>query len=194
MSFTDAQTFSPRPQAPRLAAGDVVLRGHELSDFDAFWSFYETTTRAEYMGTPKSRTHLWYGLSSEIVSWHLKGFGAWAIETGGAKGGEMAGQIAITQPPHFPEIEIGWTLLDGFEGRGIAMRAAHLALGWFWTHTGAETLVSYISPDNARSIALARRLGATRDPQAPLPDGETPTETVVYRHAPDADGAPEAYA
>lgn len=178
MSFTDAPTFTPRPQAPRLAAGDVVLRGHQLADFDAFWRFYETTDRAGYMGAPKSRTHLWYGLSSEIVSWQLKGFGAWAIETGG----EMAGQVAVTQPPHFPEIEIGWTLFDGFEGRGLAAQAARLALDWVWTETGADTLVSYITPENARSIALARRLGATHDPDAPLPEGEGPEETLVYRH------------
>jgi RimJ/RimL family protein N-acetyltransferase len=190
MRFSDAPTFSPRPQAPRLAAGDVVLRGHELADFDAFWRFHETTDRAGHMGAPESRTDLWQQLSAEIVSWQFKGFGSWAIETGGV----LAGQVAITQPPHFPEIEIGWTLLDGYEGRGIAGRGARLALDWFWSHTGAETVVSYISPGNARSIALARRLGATHDPAAPLPDGETAADTVVYRHSADADGSPEAYA
>ena len=47
---------------------------------------------------------------------------------------------------------------------------------------------------NVRSRALAERLGAILDANAPLPNGETPEETVVYRHSPDIDGSPEAYA
>jgi hypothetical protein len=42
--------------------------------------------------------------------------------------------------------------------------------------------------------ALARRLGAVPDPGAAMADGDTPEDTVVYRHALDADGSPEAYA
>ena len=32
------------------------------------------------------------------------------------------------------------------------------------------------------SIALATRLGATPDPEAPLPEGDTPDDTMAYRH------------
>lgn len=67
------------------------------------------------------------------------------------------------------------------------------AMLWAWDQ-GIKTLVSYIDPANARSIALAERLGARHDPDAPLPEGETPEETIVYRHTPDSDGSPEAYA
>ena len=54
--------------------------------------------------------------------------------------------------------------------------------------------MSYITPENDRSVALAKRLGAIHDPEAALPEGETPADTVVFRHRPDADGSPEAYA
>ncbi|BBU58844.1 hypothetical protein KU6B_51090 [Mameliella alba] len=64
---------------------------------------------------------------------------------------------------------------------------------WAWAQ-GWSTLVSYIHPDNTRSRALAERLGAVHDPNAQLPEGETAQETLVYRHSPDADGSPEAYA
>ena len=177
MSFAETPCFAPRAEAPMLADGSITLRPHKLSDFDAFWDFYQTD-RSSYVGAPKSKTHLWYGLGSEIASWPLKGIGGWGIDVDGA----CAGQVAITQPPHFPEIEIGWILFDGFEGKGVAARAAELALDWVWSETDAETLVSYITPSNTRSIALAERLGATHDPEAPLPEGETADETVVYRH------------
>lgn len=45
-------------------------------------------------------------------------------------------------------------------------------LGW-------TTAVSYIHPDNARSITLAERLGATLDPKAQTPDSDP---CLVYRH------------
>ena len=156
---------------------------------DAFWAFYQTS-RAEFVGAPKHRTHMFYGLSSEVVSWDWMGHGAWAIDTAD---GAFVGQVAITQPPHFPEREIGWTMFEEAEGKGYAFEAASAALAWAWDQ-GFEALVSYIHPKNARSIALAERLGAEHDPNAQRPDGETLEETIVYRHLPDTDGGPEAYA
>lgn len=178
MPFANLISCPLRTEAPRLTTGELTLRAHVLQDFEDTWQFYQTTDRAGFIGAPETPTKLWYGFGSEIVSWQLRGFGSWAIEVDG----QFAGQVAITQPPHFPEIEIGWTLLDGFEGRGIAYRAARRALDWAWEETELTTLVSYVTPENARSRALATRLGATLDPNAKLPDGETPDVTVVYRH------------
>lgn len=166
-----------------------MLRGHVMADFDLHWAYHQSD-RAAYTGNPENTSEQWYGMASEVGSWPLRGMGGWAIEAGG----KTAGQICIMQPPHYPEVEIGWILLDGFEGRGIAHRAALLALDWAWTQAELTTLVSYIVPGNARSIALAQRLGAVHDPSAALPLGDDPEHTVVYRHSPDSDGAPEAYA
>jgi RimJ/RimL family protein N-acetyltransferase len=175
--------------APVIETPRLRLRPHRMDDMDAFWAFYQTP-RAAFMGVPKNRTHLFYGLSSEVVSWDWMRHGGWAIDT---LDGDFIGQVAIAQPPHFPEREIGWTLFDGHEGKGFAFEAASAALNWAWDQ-GYDTLVSYITPENTRSRALAERLGAVLDAGAPLPDGETPEETVVYRHSPDSDGSPEAYA
>jgi RimJ/RimL family protein N-acetyltransferase len=175
--------------APVLETPRLRLRPHRMEDMDALWAFYQTP-RAEYVGAPKNRTHMFYGLSSEVVSWDWMGHGAWAVDT---KEGDLIGQVGITQPPHYPEREIGWIFFEHAEGKGYATEAATAALGWAWEQ-GFETLVSYITPENVRSRALAERLGATHDPDAALPEGETPEETVVYRHSPDIDGSPEAYA
>jgi RimJ/RimL family protein N-acetyltransferase len=175
--------------APLIETPRLRLRSHRIDDMDAFWTFYQSP-RAAYVGAPNSRTQLFYGLSSEVVSWDWMGHGGWAVDT---RDGDFIGQIAITQPPHFPEREIGWTLFETAEGKGYATEAPSAALAWAWDQ-GFETLVSYIHPDNIRSCRLAERLGAEHDPDAPLPIGETADETVVYRHAPDADGSPEAYA
>lgn len=175
--------------APVIDTPRLKLRPHRMDDMEAFWAFYQTP-RAKYVGAPKNRTHMFYGLSSEVVSWDWMGHGAWAIDT---SDGEFIGQVAITQPPHFPEREIGWTLFENGEGKGYAFEAAFAALNWAWAQS-FNTLVSYITPENTRSRALANRLGAVLDVQAALPEGETSDETVVYRHSPDIDGNPEAYA
>lgn len=173
MSLSNLITFVPRDRAPDLSAGNIALRHHRLEDFDAFWTFAQSP-RAAALDTPQSPTLLWFGLSSVIASWQLTGTGAWAIEVNGT----LAGQVAISQPPHFTDPELGWTLLDGFEGHGIATRAAVLARDWFWTTTDHPCLVSYIDADNVRSIALAERLGAKHDPDAPVyKDAQ-----LVYRH------------
>lgn len=171
--------------APILETPRLRLRPHVLSDMDAFAAFYEGV-RAGFMDAPNNKTHLWYGFASEVGSWDLVGFGGWAIET---KEGQLIGQVAITQPPHFAEREIGWILFDGFDGQGYATEAATAALLWAWEQ-GMDTLVSYIKNSNDRSIALATRLGAVLDSSAETYDANN----LVYRHTPDADGNPEAYA
>ena len=92
--------------------------------------------------------------------------------------GTLAGQVAVIHPPHFPETEIGWILFDGHEGQGIAFEAAKLALDYTWSTIQPASLVSYIDHRNTRSIALAERLGATRDDAAEKYDDVD----VVYRH------------
>ena len=82
------------------------------------------------------------------------------------------------------------------EGKGYAAEAARAALDYAFDTLGWDTCVSYIDANNARSIALAERMGATVDPTAAQPDDET--DLLVYRHArpsgTDAEGGMEAYA
>jgi RimJ/RimL family protein N-acetyltransferase len=170
--------------APTLHTPRTRLRAHVASDMTALEAFYQGG-RAEFMDMPQNQTHLWYGFASEVGSWDLLGFGAWAIEING----QLAGQIAITHPPHFAEREIGWLMFDGFEGQGYALEAATAALHWAWEQ-GTQTLVSYIHPDNTRSITLAKRLGAKLDTRAQRHDAQD----LVFRHLPDTDGGQEAYA
>ena len=159
--------------APTLTGDSLRLRAHVPEDFEPFWAFYQTP-RAEFVSVPQNKSHAWYGFGAEIASWQLYGMGAWAIEVDGA----FAGQISVCQPPHFPEVEIGWILFEGFEGRGLAFEAAQLALDYTWAEIQPPSLVSYIDERNARSIALAQRLGAELDPKAETFDDED----VVFRH------------
>ncbi|MEL7093179.1 MAG: GNAT family N-acetyltransferase [Pseudomonadota bacterium] len=167
-------TIAPTITTPRLR-----LRGHELADFPPLCALF-ASDRAAYMGgaIPAKESYRW--IAAEVGSWVLRGFGSWGVER--ISDDAFIGQIGINQPLEFPEPELGWVLLEAFEGQGYAAEGAQAALDWWWDASDSDTLVSYIHPDNARSIALANRLGAQHDPDAPLPDGEDSNETVVYRH------------
>lgn len=176
--------------APILHTPRLTLRQHVMADFEPLYALLETD-RARFMGGPFPRKDSWFWIASEVGSWELKGYGSWAVET---HDGTFLGQLGVNQPEHFPELEIGWVFLESAEGRGFAFEAAAAVLNWVRHDLRPETLVSYIHIDNHRSIALARRLGATQDTSAAMPEGDTPEDTIVYRHALDADGSPEAYA
>lgn len=131
------------------------------------------------MDGPHDRDKAWTWFCNDTAHWALFGYGGLMIET---DDGQLAGQVAITKGIAFPEPELGWFLFDGFEGRGIATRAATALRDWTFANADLPALVSYIAPQNAASIALAERLGATLDPNAPRPGDETPDDCLVYRH------------
>lgn len=175
--------------APTLTTERLTLRGHVMADFEPLYELF-ASDRARFMGGPIPRKDTWYWVAAEVGSWELQGFGSWGVET---HDGQFVGQVGLNKPVHFPEIELGWTLLAEHEGKGYGTEAATAALHWGWQQ-GFDTLVSYIDPENSRSIALARRLGASADPHAARPEGETPKETIVYRHlSPEEQGGMEAY-
>ncbi|MEM1064782.1 MAG: GNAT family N-acetyltransferase [Pseudomonadota bacterium] len=165
---------------PVLETERTRLRAPRMSDFKAF-AAHCASDRAHFSTGRLNRGQAWREFSAAVGGWALQGHGAWSIEA--RAGGTYWGEIAIMQPAEFPEVELGWTLMTPAEGKGIAFEAAQAALKWAFAVRGLTTLVSYITPENLRSIRLAERLGAEHDPAAPLPDGETANDTVVYRHA-----------
>ncbi|RMA44241.1 N-acetyltransferase [Rhodophyticola porphyridii] len=160
---------------PTLETARLTLRALRLGDFEAYAATF-ASPRSRFMGT-LTRREAWNSFASEAVDWLFRGHGIWAIDL---KGGPHIVLTGIGQPDHFPEPEIGWILHDGHEGHGYATEAAETARDW--ARNRVTSLVSYIDLANHRSISVARRLGATADPRAALPRGETADETVVYRH------------
>ena len=91
-------------------------------------------------------------------------------------------------PEGWTEPELGWSIWDpATEGKGVAFEATTAARAHAYDTLGWTTAISYIDPDNARSIALAKRLGAVHEPDARLPDRDGWEGTLVFRHpAPEA--------
>ncbi|MEJ1992701.1 MAG: GNAT family N-acetyltransferase [Maritimibacter sp.] len=167
---------------PTISTPRLTLRAPKFADFEHYAAFL-ASDRAGFMHGPLPRETAWSWFCNDTAHWTLFGYGALMIEAEG----QLAGQVAVTSGIQFPEPELGWFLFDGFEGKGYAGEAALALRDWVYTHCGLTTLVSCIDPANTASIKLATSLGAINDPDAPRPAGESPDETLVYRHpAPEA--------
>jgi RimJ/RimL family protein N-acetyltransferase len=112
----------------------------------------------------------------DVAGWTLFGHGALTIDLRATA--ECVGQVGINHGPLFPEKELGWFVYEAHEGQGYATEAAAALRDWAAQALGLDRLVSYIDPANARSIAVAERLGAVRDLHAATQD----PGDVVYRH------------
>lgn len=160
---------------PTLTTERLVLRAPRLADFEPYAAFFASPRSGYDRGGPLPLADAWREFASATGQWALRGYGAWSIEERAT--GTYAGEIGIFHPADYPEPEIGWSLMEAFEGRGIAYEAALTARAWAWEQLGLVSLVSYIDPANVRSIRLAERLGARPDPDAARPD----PEDLVYR-------------
>ena len=161
--------------APLLTTERLVLRAQRLKDFEPFAAIF-ASPRSVHMGGPLTRRDAWLSFAADSGTWELLGLGCWTVERRSDRA--IVGQIGVNKPDFFPEVELGWMLYPDFTGQGYAAEAAISARDWAFGPRGLETLVSYVDPANAASIALAERLGARLDPQAPRPDAGT----LVYRH------------
>lgn len=178
--------------APTLETQRLILRGPEMADVEPFVVFSADKARSTGFGYIPQRDEAWRWFALNIGHWHIHGYGYLTIED--KETGKPAGLCGIWNPDGWPEPEIGWVVYEGFEGKGIAFEAAMTVRQWAYGALGFTTLTSNIVPDNARSIALATRLGATfereyKNVQMGLDH--------LYRHpGPDAlnDGGMEAYA
>lgn len=167
--------------APVIETERLILRPNRPEDFDAYAAFY-ATDRARLRGGVKTRAQAWIQFAAEIGHWSLRGYGFWAVEDKAT--GAYCGQVGLWNPEGWAEPEIGWLMMEGFEGKGYAHEAALRARAYAYNTLGWTRAASCISEGNDRSIRLAERMGATFDRRFPR-DG-MPDHLVYIHPAPEA--------
>lgn len=146
------------PDVPTLTTERLTLRGPAEADFDAMRAF-GGSPRSAFIGASTDEFEVFRALLAGIGHWALRGYGFFTVVM--RDSGEIAGRVGILNYRGWPEPELGWHVFDGFEGRGIAHEAAVAARAWAAKSHGLTRLISLIDASNTRSIALAKRLGAT---------------------------------
>jgi RimJ/RimL family protein N-acetyltransferase len=167
---------------PVLETERLRMRAPTMADFDKVAAFFESE-RSRFVGGPRGRLDSWRAFAANIGQWALKGHGMWAVEERAT--GAYIGQIGCWDPEGWIVREVGWIVVDaGQEGRGFAREAASRARAYAYETLGWSEVFSVIDPENARSIALATRLGCTVERTEVLSDGQP---VLIWRHpAPEA--------
>jgi RimJ/RimL family protein N-acetyltransferase len=168
-----------------LRTARLTLRRPVPGDWDAFHAFM-MSDRSTAFGSHRNLARAFRAFAAELGHWEIFGYGMWAVT---AHDSDTAlALIGPWTPPDWPEPEVGWMVLSAAaEGTGLATEAARAAIADAYGRLNWPTVVSYIAPDNARSIRLAERLGAVLDPAAPQPNSDDPV--LVYRHPKPAGAA-----
>ncbi|MFD1344603.1 GNAT family N-acetyltransferase [Litorisediminicola beolgyonensis] len=151
--------------APRLTTERLILRLPSEADLPAC-SAYMASERARFTGGPVTEPmDQWRGFLAVLGHWALRGYGFFMVTL---RDGTPVGRVGIINHVMWPEPELGWHIFEGMEGQGYAYEAALAARTWAASELGFTRLISQIHPENARSIALAERLGATLEGEGTL--------------------------
>lgn len=168
----EALAATLRRLVPRVETARLILRAPERADFAA-WAEVFCTDRALHMNGPFADDEAWLDFCMNCANWMLRGHGLWTVTD---KAGAVLGFVLIGFEPGDQEPELGYMLVAAAEGQGFATEAVTAARDHALQRLHLSSLVSYIAPANARSRAVARRLGAQPDGQI---DG-----CEIWRHAP----------
>ncbi len=155
----------------------LVLRQLRESDFDAFAAHYADEDMARYIGGRSNPEQAWRRMAMLLGHWSLRGFGYWGVDEKAS--GKFVGSVGLWRSPGWPELELGYWLTRAAHGKGYATEAARRAREYAYEVLKAETLVSYIHPENEASKRVAERLGAQYERTIELLDFGP---HCVYRH------------
>jgi len=142
---------------PTLQTERLTMRAPSADDFPALVEFYQDD-RSKFVGGPMRPDQTWRALAAEIGHWTLRGYGRWSVDE--TSSGRFCGMVGAWNPEGWPEPELGWDLMAGFEGKGYATEAARAALDYVYHTLGWKTAISLVADGNDGSAAVAKRLGA----------------------------------
>lgn len=145
---------------PTLETARLRLRAPRMADFDAYADF-RASERARHLGGALPRGEAFTHFTALAGHWLLHGFGRWIVADRDSDA--ALGFVGLFYPDGWPEPEISWSLFAAAEGRGIATEAALAARAYAYDRLGWQTVISMMSVENRRSVALARRLGARHE-------------------------------
>ena len=179
----------PAPVPAAIRDGGLILRRWRPEDAAPFAAL--NADPAVMAHFPRPRTGAESAAEAGLLDRRFvaDGFGPWALEHDGRFVG-FAGAMRILRPLPFPggdrpgsTVELAWRLAREAWGRGLATRAARLALADLAGRCGIRAVVAFTAVGNVRSRAVMERLGMAPSgtfPHPAVPEGPL-REHVLYR-------------
>jgi ribosomal-protein-alanine N-acetyltransferase len=153
---------------PTLETSRIQLLPPSVECDGAYERFYTDERASAAYGGPLSAGAAWARLSADIGSWHLQGFGVWALRRKAE--GDIVGTCGFWQGKGWPR-ELTWWLLPEARNQGLAKEASVVAVLHAYAEFGWPEVRTYMPDWNAPARALALSLGAVKVARECFPDG-----------------------
>jgi [ribosomal protein S5]-alanine N-acetyltransferase len=139
----------------------LLFRKIDLSDFNAWLKFFEASETSmhwiEEKETPKVACEKWYARQQERYQNNLGGMNALIEKSSGRLVGHAG--LLVQTVDEIPELEIGYSLLPKFWGKGYALEAAQKCKQYAFETDLSSSLISIISLSNVPSQKVAIKNG-----------------------------------
>ncbi|MBF2067464.1 MAG: GNAT family N-acetyltransferase [Calothrix sp. C42_A2020_038] len=163
-------------QIPKIVTKQLILRGFEENDLDAYAEMCGDVEVMRYVGSGQTmtRSDSWRSMAMMLGHWYLRGYGFWAVEQ--RRTGEMIGRVGCWQPEGWLGFEVGWMIRRAFWGRNFATEAGSAAMEYAFEELQQPRVISIIQPENIASRRVAEKLGEKLEGTAKV----LGQETVIY--------------
>ena len=143
-----------------LATDRLIARPWTLDEADlaAAYDVYSRPEVARWIGSPVEAAEIRVRIERWSEPTPDPTYGVWAIEERTEPGRAVGSVMLRPLPPDEEDVEIAWHLHPSRWGRGYATEIGRAAAQRAFD-TGIEEVFAIVRPGNARSSAVARRLG-----------------------------------
>lgn len=153
---------------PILFTERLMLRVPEAADLGGFAEMAADEETMRFIGGTCSHSQAWRLLCTLRGAWDLRGHSMFSVIERAT--GTWVGRLGPWEPEGWPGQEVGWGVHPRFVGCGYAYEATVAAMDYVFDVLGWDRVIHVIDPDNARSIALAQRLGSSNGGPTRLPE------------------------
>jgi [ribosomal protein S5]-alanine N-acetyltransferase len=137
-------------------------------DFESWFPLFKTEEAATFLGlasipTPEERCHKWFEIVLNRYKNNLGGMNVLIDKNTGAFIGQCG--LLVQEVDGKRELEIGYSILPTFWGKGYATEAARKCKEFAFANRFTNTLISIVHIDNIRSEKVALKNGMVIDKQ-----------------------------
>ncbi|RXJ73180.1 GNAT family N-acetyltransferase [Veronia nyctiphanis] len=169
---------------PTIETKRLRLVPPKMVCFDAYVKFYTDEGASKMYGGPIGKEQVWARLKADIGSWHLLGFGVWAIQL--KSDDSYIGTCGFWQGRDWPK-ELTWWVLPEAREKGIAAEASIAAVSHAFNEFKWEIVETYMNDKNTAAKALVEKLGGKKSRRETFNDGLSRDIYTIPKPAKKAD-------
>lgn len=149
----------------------TTLRRFTDDDLDTVAGWLADPAFTRFIGGVRDRAGVEALLGRMAAHWADHGFGALAVTDRST--GELIGRSGAAYHVSWPQDpEVGWWIVPGRQGQGLATEAGAASVRWAFDELGFDRLVSIALEGNVTSRAVMAKLGFTLHERVPSEWGE----------------------